>query len=432
MQPVDRDAERLVLSYLLTSDDDLDGAAKVVDGLDEVHLVAPEHRNAFGGICRLVGDGIAVNTASVAEALHANGSVTPGHAEMLRWTLEAPASLEAALVAKRRLLELRRWRVLLDLGDYYRRSFAKGGTTVDQLVGQSLAELEAISRGRQTDVASMADVMRKRVAELRAAEGKPVRRMRTGFAPLDNLVGGFGDSDLVVLAGATGGGKTTLAEHVLTSVASTGRQVLVASAEMQAWELADRLLSRVSYVPATAIRDNQVDSEQLRTLEKVANAEAWQRAGVIERNGALTVQRISQVARDMQRRNGLGLIIVDYLQLISSLAAPGERGRTRQAEVAAVARGLKNMAMDLSVPVLALSQFNREAAKGEAEPELHHLRESGEIEQAANMVLFLWQHDDDPEDIRRLICKKHRSGAVNRYVSLRWSPKTLSFERASS
>lgn len=429
--PADRESETMVIAYLVGSDDDPGDKAPVLNGLDASHFADRLLRLIFEAIVRLAADGIAPDTASVAAALHARGETTPNHAELTRLVLDNATAKSAALSARHVLVELRQWRVLLELGEHWRAAYQRGGSTVPQLVAQALVDMEALLREQVSDTASLGVVMRNRVAELKAAEGKPVRRTPTGFAPLDNLVGGFGQSDLVVLAGATGGGKSALAEHVLAEVASSGRRVLVASAEMQAWELADRLLSRVSFVPAAAIRDNRVDTAQLHTLGLVADAPVWDRAQVIERRGSLHVQRIAQVARDEVRKGELGLIIVDYLQLISAIVQGGEK-RSRQAEVAAVARGLKNLAMDLSVPVLALSQFNREGMREGEEPELYHLRESGEIEQAANIVLFVWEHpaDKNEPDIRRLICKKHRAGAVNIATRLRWSPKTLTFSDA--
>lgn len=422
---VDHESERLVISYLLSADEK-DGAEAVFAGLVERDFDGMTNRIVMRGIQHVVAEGIALTVGSVADALHEIGFAQPKHADLLRLTLETPAAHGTAVAAKRRLIELRRWRTLLELGDNFRTAYERGGATVDQLIQQSLVDFDAlVADGGKSEVLNFGEVMRERVAEIRRAEGKPLRRVRTGCEIVDGLVGGFGESDLVVLAAATAGGKTAFAGHVFESMARGGHNVLVASAEMQAWELADRTLSRTSHVPAIAIRDGKLDWEQVASLERTAQGDEWGRVFVLERNGSLTVQRIAQVARQVQRRSGLGLVVVDYLQLISAVGTSGDRGRTREAEVASVVRGLKNVAMDMRVPVLALSQFNREGAKN-GEPELHHLRESGEIEQACNMALFLWQ-DEPKSDLRTLACKKNRSGPANLAAQIRWHSSNLSF-----
>jgi replicative DNA helicase len=427
----DHEAERLLVSYLLAGDADVDGVHEITDGLTESDFDGQVMRNAFVAIDHLVRENVALSTASVADALHSLGIASPTHTDLRRLVLDSPCTLEAAKAAKGRLRELARWRVLLDLGDSWRTAFARGGVTVEQIMSQALVDFDELSRQSAAQRLLLGEVQRKRVEEIAAAEGKPTRRILTGFGILDALVGGFGESDLATLAAGTGVGKTTFALQIISSVARTGRKSLVASAEMQAWELADRTLSQSSYVPASAIRDGRVDAEQLAKLREVARNVAWDNVSVIERNGALTIDRIVRCARDMQRREGLALVVVDYVQLITATLASGERGRTREAEVSAVARGLKNLAMELRVPVLALSQFNREAAKN-GEPELHHLRDSGEIEQASNMVLFLWRKDDDPDDLVRLVCKKHRAGQKDRGTQLRWTGANLTFSPRES
>lgn len=425
-QVVDVDAERLVVSYLVTSDADVEGALSVVDGLTEEHFSDRALRDAFAVIRLMVSEGVALSSVTIGETLRSSGYAAPTGGDLLRLSLEVPASRQTAEAAKNQLVEVARWRMLTEVCEHLLGA-RRRGADFRQLVSQAMIDFDALLADEpRGGTLNLGEVMIQRVAELAAANGKPVRRVLTGFRPVDKLTGGFGDSDLVVLAAATGGGKSTFAGNVFAQMADAGHTVLVASAEMSTWELGDRVLSRCTYVPLQALRDNRLDAEQRRTLEMASKFDAWQRVHVIERDEALTVQRVGQVARFLKRQKGLSLIVVDYLQLIAA-GAGGERFKTREAEVAAVVRGLKNLAMDLAVPVLALSQFNRDAAKSGEEPELHHLKESGEIEQAANMVLFLWQSKDDPEDIRRLVCKKHRSGAINKAVPLRWSAKHLDF-----
>lgn len=423
----DVDAERMVISYLLAADDGRDAVDQLMTSLREEDFSAVDLRTVFHGIHHAWAQGTALSTASVSDSLHELGFPRPKHADLVRLTLEHPSSHASAISAHKRIRDLGRWRELMGIGEMVRGAFARGGLSVGAVALQAQKLLDEIGSDDGSSVQSMAEILRARVGEL-AQSGKqePTRRVLTGFAPLDGMVGGFGESDLVVLAASTGGGKSAMASHVAEGVASTGRNVLMASAEMQGWELGDRFLSSSVRVPITDIRDGRLDLVDIQNLKRGAQHDRWSRIFVLERTGTLTVQRIAAVARMLHRQAGLGLVVVDYLQLIAAVLAPGERGRTREAEVAAVTRGLKNLAMDLQTPVLALSQFNRKADY-DGEPELWHLRESGEIEQAANMVLFLWRKEGDGEGVRRLVCKKHRSGPADTSIRLGWEGKTVSF-----
>jgi replicative DNA helicase len=424
--PKDPEAEQIVVGYLLGSASDPEGAGSLLTVLNEGDFTGITQRTIYRGAHRAWTEGVAITTTAVHEALRAIGFQQPTHAELLQIATGSGASRESAHAAMARLRELRRWRSLLEIGASFSGAYSLGGASVDQVIAQALTDFDALQENR-AGVVPMSDVLKARVSELRDANGKPVRRMLTGFAPLDGLTGGLGEGDLTVLAAATGGGKTAMAGQVIEAIAKSGRNALVASAEMHGWELGDRLLSRATYVPLERIRDNTLDLEQREALDRVAADDDWRRVFVLERQGALTVQHIGQAARSIQRSAGLAAVVVDYLQLVSAVAPNGERGRTREAEVAAVTRGLKNLAMDLSVPVLALSQFNREAIRNGGEPELHHLRESGEIEQAANAVLFLWHNESDGQDVRRLLLKKHRSGESGTKRKLRWNGNLVAF-----
>jgi len=424
-KPSDPEAEQIVTGFLLNAGDDAEGAGSLLTVLDEHDFTGVTQRTIWRGAHRVWSEGVALTTTAVHEALCAIGFQQPTHAELLKMQLGSKVNRESAQAACRRIVDLRRWRALLEIGGSFAHAFRLGGVSVDEVIHQALVDFDALQE-RRSGVVVMADVLKQRVAELRDNIGHPVRRVLTGFAPLDGLTGGLGEGDLTVLAAATGGGKTAMAGQVLEAVAKSGRNALVASAEMHGWELGDRLMSRASYIPLQLIRDNALDQEQRASLERAAADDDWRRVFVLERQGAITVQSIAQSARTLKRSVGLALVVVDYLQLISAITPNGERGRTREAEVAAVTRGLKNLAMDLAVPVLALSQFNREAVKAGGEPELHHLRESGEIEQAANVVLFLWHSENDGEEVRRLVVKKHRSGEAGN-AKLRWNGNLVAF-----
>lgn len=418
----DVESERIVTARLLAGADDSDTLLSLVQDED---LTDATCRHTWQAAQQVRADGVAISSAAIAETLRSLGVARPHHGDLLRLMLDTPASAESARAAVRTLQEARRWRVLLGLADTWRRVYEQGGASIRHLVEQATVDLGALLTEQGAPYERMDEIMLRRVSELDAAAGQPVRRVRTGFGPVDRLTGGLGECELTVIAGATGGGKSALGLNLVTSVACSGRRALVASAEMASWEIADRQLSAASHVPAVNIRDNDMGEAQRAKLREIAASEIWRGVFVLERQGAITVQRVGAVARELQRNGGLDLVVVDYLQLLSA-SVSHERGRTREAEVSAVARGLKNLAMDLHCPVVALSQLNREAVRAGQEPELHHLRESGEIEQAANTVLFVWELQGDGGTHRHLLCKKARAGAQGRERMV-WNSDRVTF-----
>ena len=252
----------------------------------------------------------------------------------------------------------------------------------------------------------------------------------TGFRDLDTLLGGLQRSDLIVLAARPGAGKTacalSMAYHIATNQAKT---VGVFSLEMSREQLAQRLLALDTGIDTHALRNSALSDRELeRVLEamgRLASAPLH-----IEDTPGLTLPELRSKARRLQAWRGLDVLIVDYLQLV--------RGRSpdRVQEVSEVARGLKNLAKDLNVPVIALSQLSR-AVEGRASkvPQLSDLRESGEIEQAADVVMFIYREElydpsSENKGIAELHIAKHRNGPLG-VVPTRFEARTTRFQDLS-
>lgn len=241
----------------------------------------------------------------------------------------------------------------------------------------------------------------------------------TGFTRLDQMLGGgLRNGHLVIVAARPGGGKSAFAMNVAQHVACDERKpVLMFSMEMSSAELGERMLSSLSGVNAYRMRDGTITTaERERIVEassRVHGAPLW-----VDDSSSTSLRKISAMARTMKRKHGLALIIVDYLQLMD----PGQSDsrEVREQQVARLSRGLKNLATDLKVPVMCLAQLNRQAEQdgrgGSHRPRLSHLRESGAIEQDANVVLFTHREElfrpEDPElrGKAELIIAKQRSG----------------------
>jgi replicative DNA helicase len=293
-------------------------------------------------------------------------------------------------------------------------------------------------RGKATvsDIRSILhDAMDRLDARMRGEHA--VGGVDTGFTELDKLTGGLHQSELVVLAARPSMGKTALAMNIAEYVAMKLRQpVLFVSLEMSGIELADRLLCSVAEINSHRLRNGTLTGQERERLVETA-ARISECPLYVDDSPARLVTEIAAAARRIRRRdNGLGLIVIDYLQLIE----PDNPGDSRQEQVAKITRRLKGLARELAVPVLCLAQLNRQAeiAK-ENRPRLSHLRESGAIEQDADVVLFVHREEYYRSGEERqqfagqaeIIIAKQRNGPVGD-VNLVWRKEYTRFANPAS
>jgi replicative DNA helicase len=249
--------------------------------------------------------------------------------------------------------------------------------------------------------------MPARAAGLASAMG-----IATGFDALDRVLGG-GPSrgNLVIVAGRPSMGKTALAVNIACNVART-HQAMVLSMEMQNGELLDRVLATIGSIPLARLRDGQLSADQWARFVE-ASARVNELGLHLDDQQALSLLEVRAKARQVKRRRGLDLLVVDYLQLMSG---DGSNRDNRNAQIEAISRGLKALAKELDCPVLALSQLNRNGAK--ERPQLTDLRDSGAIEQDADIVVFV--HRDEVinphshlKGFADLLVAKNRQGAID-------------------
>ncbi|MGD9500941.1 MAG: replicative DNA helicase [Methyloceanibacter sp.] len=227
--------------------------------------------------------------------------------------------------------------------------------------------------------------------------------LATGFSDLDQRMGGLQASDLIIIAGRPSMGKTAFATNIAYHVAKAyraatgsdtpldGAVVGFFSLEMSAEQLATRIISEQSYIPSERIRRGRIDAEQFDRLVEVSQ-ELQHLPLYIDQTGGITVAQLAARARRLKRQRGLGFIVVDYLQLLSGSSRRAAEGRVQ--EVSEITTGLKALAKELHVPVLALSQLSRQVEQREDKrPQLADLRESGSIEQDADVVLFVFREE---------------------------------------
>ncbi len=276
----------------------------------------------------------------------------------------------------------------------------------------------------------------ERIEKLHAGEGK-FRGVPTGFTDLDNLLSGLQKSDLVVIGARPSLGKTAFSLDIARHVALKAQvPVGIFSLEMSRDQVIDRIISAESQVPLWRILTGRItDDTEFQmiqgALDRLSHASIY-----IDDSPILNIMQMRSMARRLQIEHGLGLIIVDYLQLIS----PRRNFESMVQQVTEISRGLKALARELKVPVIALSQLSRDVDKRELHvPRLSDLRDSGSIEQDSDVVMFLHRKDRDqkvdlpPEEqnVAQIIIAKHRNGAIGQ-IQLKFDPERVSFKNMES
>lgn len=254
-----------------------------------------------------------------------------------------------------------------------------------------------------------------------------VRGVPTGYPDLDNLIAGFQKSDLIILAARPSMGKTTFALDIVRNVALSGRPVGIFSLEMSAQQLVQRMLSAESRVDAWSIRTGHGLSTQHFTALQEAASRLQKAPIYIDDQAGNSIVKMKSVARRLKAEHGLELIIVDYLQLMTT----NKNYDSMVNQVTEISRSLKQLARELDVPVLALSQLSRAVESRGGRPRLSDLRDSGSIEQDADLVMFLHREDRykeqaEKDNITEILIEKHRNGPVG-MVQMYFDMKTTSF-----
>ncbi|MDD5693523.1 MAG: replicative DNA helicase [Patescibacteria group bacterium] len=265
-----------------------------------------------------------------------------------------------------------------------------------------------------------------RIDELHKDKGS-IRGVPTGFKDLDNLLAGLQPSDLVILAARPSMGKTSLALNMAQHIATVeGIPVAIFSLEMSKEQLSDRLICNEAHLDSWKLRTGNLDDADFpkigQAMATLAEAPLW-----IDDSSGINVLEMRTKARRLQAEHGLGLVVVDYIQLIQ-----GNGSSNRVEEVSDISRSLKGLARELNVPVVALSQLSRAVENRPSRiPQLADLRESGSIEQDADVVMFIYREDYYEQDTERkntadILIRKHRNGPTGQ-IELYFKPEQMRF-----
>ena len=406
-------AEQSVLGAMLISKDAI---ADVSENLRGADFYRPAHETIFDAIMDLYGRGEPVDMVTVAAELQRAGELQRiGGAPYLH-TLSAnvPIAANAGYYAEivRDKAVLRR---LVDAGTKVVQIGYAGEGHVDQIVDQAEAEIYRVTDRRKTeDYAPLSDFMEDVLMEIEAIQNREagLYGVPTGFADLDDLTNGFHPGQMIIVAARPGAGKSTLALDFCRG-ASIKNNFTSAffSLEMTRSEITMRLLSAEARVPLNHIRNGTMsDDDWMKLAQHMPAVQASPM--FIDDSPNMTMMEIRSKARRLKQRHDLKLIVIDYLQLMTS----GKKVESRQLEVSEFSRQIKLLAKELEVPIIALSQLNRgPEQRSDKRPMVADLRESGSLEQDADMVILLHREEMYDKESQRsgeadLIVAKHRNG----------------------
>ncbi|WP_207345658.1 replicative DNA helicase [Arthrobacter sp. E3] len=417
--PQDLVAEQSVLGGMMLSKDAIADVVEVLRGSD---FYRPSHESIYEAILDLYGRGEPADAVTVADELTKRGEIAKiGGAAYLHQLIQsvptaANAGFYAEIVAERAVL-----RRLVTAGTkIVQMGYSQDGE-VEEVVNAAQAEIFAVAERRTTeDYVLLKDVMESTVDEIEASghKGEGMTGVPTGFYEFDELTNGLHPGQMIVIAARPAVGKSTFALDWARSAAiDHNMATVVFSLEMGRNELAMRLLSAEATINLQDLRKGTVKDDQwskiATTMGKMNEAPLF-----IDDSPNMSLMEIRAKCRRLKQQHDLKLVILDYLQLMSS----GKRVESRQQEVSEFSRALKLLAKELQVPVVALSQLNRGSEqRTDKKPMISDLRESGSIEQDADMVILLHRDDIyDKESARAgeadVIVAKHRNGPTKTMV----------------
>jgi replicative DNA helicase len=432
--PQNLEAERSILGAILLDNHALNAA---IENLKPEDFFLEQHRRVFNQMIALGESQQAIDLVTLTESLHRVGELeSSGGAPYLAALADGMPRVSniehyARIVREKALL-----RNLIHATHNIQQRALEGEDGADTILDNAESSIFAIAEDRiKAGLIPVKDIVRDNFERLEKIfrEGKSITGVSTGYTELDKLLSGLQPSELLILAARPSQGKTALALNFAENIAiRAGQPVAFFSLEMSKESLLQRLVASVAQIDAHKFRSGHLSREDWRRMTEalgtISSAPLW-----IDDAGSTSVLEIGAKARRLKRDKGLAMVVVDYLQLITG------RGRfnNRQEEVSSISRGLKGLAKELQLPVLVLSQLTRAPEREERGPQLSDLRESGAIEQDADVVMFIYRPhwakmEASPEerDQAEIQVAKQRNGPTDK-VRFVFRSRLTRFEEAA-
>ncbi|MEI6296146.1 MAG: replicative DNA helicase [bacterium] len=428
--PHDIDAEKALLGGLLMKPQVI---PDIADLIDHESFYSGKNSNVFKAVFDLYNKGEPIDIVSLSSRLKEKNNLEQagGSSYLAELVNSVPSSTNtehyARIIQKKAIL-----RKLIESGDHISELGFNEGKEIDEILDMAEKKVYGISgsflRNKFVNIKQTLTEAWDRLDRLQKSD-EEIRGIPTGFNGLDTKLAGLQKSDLIILAARPSCGKTSLALDIARQAACKHNvPVGVFSLEMSSQQLVDRMLSAESGVDSWKLRTGKLSTDDefiaIRdSMERLSKAPIF-----IDDESSNNIMRMRSVARKLKRESGLGLVVVDYLQLM----VPHKSSDSIVQQITEISRSLKIFAREMEVPVLALSQLNRDVEKRGGEPRLSDLRDSGSIEQDADVVLFIHREDkidknSSRPNIAKIIIAKHRNGPTGE-TDLYFDQERVSFK----
>ena len=430
MTPYSIEAEQSLLGALLVYG--ADAASRIECNLEPKHFYREDHGVIYSAIRKLLDAGKPIDVLTVSDDLENAGTLVRigGLAH-----LGELASVCASFAGTRRhaeiIVEKASIRSLLALSSQIQELVLEPGVTTQDKISEAQKLVMGLSdreSAGSSEPKTVAELMPSYLDTVSARWEKKGGGMDTGFPDFDRrLNGGFVEGSLVILAARPGMGKTAFALQIAHHFAINGRTSLVCSQEMQSTQLIDRAIALAGRVNLGKVLDGTMDDDEMSRYNR-AIGELHDAPLILDEQGSLRLDDVRRKARKVKAKHGLSLVVIDYLQLMTG------DGENRTREVTQITGGLKSLAKELRIPIIALSQLNRKVEeRPNKRPVAADLRESGSIEQDADVIAYLYRdeyyNDQSPyKGLAELGMLKNRQGDPNGFVPLTFRGEFTRFD----
>jgi len=422
--PASLDAEQALLGLMLSYTETVSRAYE--ESLDSSDFLSDANKRVYRAIQKLYSERKPVDITSVITKLSDTDQLDKvGGADYIMKLSELAVSSVNSDYYIKTIMEKALLRKLIDVSEEIKNRCFEGQENPYDVLNDAESLISKVSRERKTtDFIPSEVAMEQAINQIQhLSKTRGMTGVTSGFTYLDHMTNGFQKSDLIILAARPSVGKTAFALNIAVNAATrANNSVAVFALEMPAIQLANRMLSAKSLVDSNKLRTGQnIDNSDWAKIDQARNELAAARI-FIDDSSTIKVNDIYAKCRKLQSEHGLDLVIIDYLQLISGSSS--NKNGSREQEVSEISRALKQMARELNIPVIALSQLSRKVEDAGREPGLADLRESGAIEQDADIVMFLHrekqqkkedgEEEEAPKQFRdiKLIIAKHRNGSI--------------------
>lgn len=406
-------------------------AVKAIEGLNEGDFYNDLHRKIFNAIRTLFSLNKPIDLLTVTETLETSENVD---AETIKYIASIYANNEGLSSNQDTYIDILKeksiLRSLAEFSDEIKALSLEDKSPAKNVLEKAEKGLFEISQGGLRNSLTALDVIMSDTVQTimkRVQNRGELSGVTTGFTDLNSLLGGFQKSDLVLLAARPSMGKTALAVNLAVNAAKAGKKVAMFSLEMSKTQIGQRILASFAQMNLSSLFKGELEGQDLVNLITASN-ELSKYSLHIDDTAAISLIELKAKLRRLKMEEGLDIVVVDYLQLMTT----GERIENRVQEISQISRGLKAIAKELDVPVLALSQLSRALEqRPDKRPKLSDLRESGAIEQDADIVMFLYRDyvynkETENPNLAEVIVSKHRNGPIG-VVNLIWKDEYTRF-----